>query len=1779
MINQPSGGQGPSAFEFTARWLLALAGCLFLAGASGAAEPGWRQLSGHVPAVVGQLTPLSRLPAETNLSLAIGLPLRNPAELAALVEQIYDPGSTNYHHYRTTRELTERFGPSPADYQAVIDFAEARGLQVTGRSGNRLVLDVRGSVTHLEAAFKTRLHTYRHPTEARQFFAPEVEPAVPTNVPVADMWGLSDYGRPRPMIHFARPIQGFPLGASGSGVNGSFQGKDFRTAYVPGSKLTGSGQTAAVAEFDGYYASDITTYESQIQYTNVPLENVLVDGVSGIPGFSGVAGADGEVSLDIELIIALAPGLAKLQVYEGNSPYDVFNQIVTDNTAKQISCSWAFSTSPNNSFWPGGTGIGTLDSQLLLMAAQGQSFYVASGDADAYTGSHALSTRTGPVPVDSAYLTSVGGTMLTMNGTAAAWASEVVWNSGGNVGTGGGISPNYSIPAWQKSVSMASNGGSTTRRNIPDVAMTASNVYLYYNSNQVGIAYGTSCAAPLWAAFTALINQQALAQGGTTVGLLNSALYALGTNVLYPVCFHDVKTGNNIGTGTAGLFYATNGYDLCTGLGTPNGTNLINALAPPLLPFLYTQPMGVSFTNGGNLTLTALAGGVAPLTYQWQLNGTNLAAGGGITGVASNVLAIVAATTNNSGAYRLVVTNPNGAVTSLVAAVNIGWAPVFTSQPAGLTVLVGSNAVFSVTNSGSTPLAFQWRRGGTNLVNGAGVAGANTSQLTFTGVTTNSAGSLTVVVTNVYGAVTSSPASLMVVQPPIITVPLAGQTVECSSNAMLGITLLGTPPPVCHWWLDGAALAGVTNSSLTLTNVHWPNHLVRVVATNLYGSTTNTVTLTVQDSQAPRVVLQGANPLTLELGASFADPGATATDACAGAEGVTVLGTVQTHAVGTNVLVYQATDGNGNTGSVSRIVVVRDSTPPTIQWSFTNLVLSAGADCVAVMPEVTGTNFILATDVDDTVVVTQNPAANTLLNLGTNQVLLSVTDLAGNQAFSTNTVIVLDETPPQIISQPQSVTNTVGTTATFSVSATACTPLSYQWLFNDGVMAGQTNATLILASLDASAMGNYQVVVTAAGGATTSEVVRLTVAAQPFIQWSFTNLVLAAGTNCTASMPDITSTNFIQATVWSGPPVITQTPDTNAILALGTNMVVQTVLDSLGNVVYATNRLVVQDETPPLLTLQPQSTTNLAGTTASFSAAATACTPVTYQWLFNGDRLAGETNATLTLNNVDTTATGNYAMVATADGGATTSAVVVLTVVVPPVIHWSFTNLVLSAQKDCLAEMPDITGTNAIQATVSAGGMMITQIPDTNADLPIGTNLVWQVVQDDYGNTVYATNAIVVQDGTPPVLTSQPQSGTNLAGTTVSLAVAATACTPLSYQWLFNNAVMAEQTNATLTVSNVDGSVAGDYVAVVTAAGGATTSAVATLTVAALPAIQWSFTNLVLAAGDNCQATMPDVTDTNFILATIWSGPPIITQSPDTNALLNVGTNLVVLTVSDLLGSAVSVTNILVVLDETPPVLTSQPQSGTNVVGATVSLAVAATACTDLSYQWSFNSGSLIGQTNATLTLVGVDFSAAGNYTVTVTSAGGSVTSDVATLTVIPRPEILASFTNLVLAAGADCLAEMPEVTGTNYILATVGVGEPVITQSPDTNADLPIGTNLVIQAVSDSLGNTVYVTNTILVVDVNAPVLTSQPVSVTNLAGTTASFAVMATACTPLSYQWWFNSVAMNGQTNAALTLGNVDPSLAGNYQVVVTSAGGGDQQRGGHFDRDSGADADGDE
>lgn len=543
---------------------------------TGSAAANNKTLPNDVPATVQALNIKSvGLPSATSqLRLAIGLPMHNKAALAALVRQMYDPTSPIYHRFLTPDQVTEKFGPTVPEYQTVINFAKSNGLVVSATYENRLVLDVSGSVSDIEKCFHVSLMTYQHPSEARRFFAPDRPPTVDSSLPILNVSGLDNYNLSHPNLRMGPATGSGPSGpANGTGPGGNYRGYDFRNAYAPGVTLNGAGQTVGLFEEDGYDPNDITTYESQSGISPyVPLQNVLLDGLTGAASNTN---AVSEVSLDIEMAIAMAPGLAKVVVFEGNNWDDILNSMISYSGIKQFSCSWGFS----------GGEDGTMQNDFLTMAAQGQSFYLASGDGDAFTG--ALMG-----PDDDPNITTVGGTALTMNGSGASYNSESVWNwgllpppawwygGGGYWGSGGGISTRDSIPFYQQGISMASNGGSTTQRNVPDVALTATGIYVIFYHGLTGSFGGTSCAAPLWAGFTALVNEQAANEGQPSVGFINPALYAIASGPNYTTCFHDITTGNNTSAGSPSQFYAVAGYDLCTGLGTPNGIYLIDALMP-----------------------------------------------------------------------------------------------------------------------------------------------------------------------------------------------------------------------------------------------------------------------------------------------------------------------------------------------------------------------------------------------------------------------------------------------------------------------------------------------------------------------------------------------------------------------------------------------------------------------------------------------------------------------------------------------------------------------------------------------------------------------------------------------------------------------------------------------------------------------------------------------------------------------------------------------------------------------------------------------------------------------------------------------------------------------------------------------------------------------------------------------------------------------------------------------------------------------------------------------
>ena len=648
----------------------------------------------------GQARFVGRLSATQSIRIVLVLPLRNQEELDSFLKELYDPKSPSYRHFLTVDEFTAKFGPTQQDYDAVIGFAEAHGLTVVGTSRNRVNLDVTGSVANIEAAFHLKMGMYMHPTENRMFYAPDREPTPDLTVRLWHIAGLDNYSIPQPLLVHKNVTAlnnqaAQPIATTGSGPSASFLGSDMRAAYYGGTALTGSGQSLGLLEFYGTNLSDLNTYFTNTGQTNsVTVNLVSTDGTSKTCNYPRCD--DTEQTIDMTQALGMAPGLSSLVMYIGSTDPAIFNAMATASPLNaQLSSSWAWRPADPS----------TDDPYFKEFAAQGQSLFQASGDSGAWTSTSAV------YPADDVYLTSVGGTSVQTSSAAGPWSSESAWADGG-----GGISPNgFAIPAWQTATASQCSNCSQTIRNAPDVSANAD--FTFYvcadqsacTSNYYG---GTSFAAPIWAGYMALANQQAVANGQATIGFVNPTLYTIGLSSNYNADFHDVLSGSNGDP-------ATTGYDLATGWGSPNGQALIDALigtAPTPGFSLSDSPASVSVAQGasGNSTITsAVTGGFdssISLSATGQPTGVNVSfSPTSVTGAGTSIMAMMVASTTVPGTYPITVTGSSGSnmattvVTLIVTSTGGGGSGNFTvsASPSLHAVFSGGSASYTITTTAS----------------------------------------------------------------------------------------------------------------------------------------------------------------------------------------------------------------------------------------------------------------------------------------------------------------------------------------------------------------------------------------------------------------------------------------------------------------------------------------------------------------------------------------------------------------------------------------------------------------------------------------------------------------------------------------------------------------------------------------------------------------------------------------------------------------------------------------------------------------------------------------------------------------------------------------------------------------------------------------------------------------------------------------------------------------------------------------------------------------------
>jgi subtilase family serine protease len=530
-------------------------------------------LTRHVREAVtsGEAQPVGRVASSQIMNLNLVLPLSDPDGLERFLSYAYDPGSSSFHKFLTPAEFTAKFGPSQAQYDAVVQFAVSNGFTVTGGSRDAMDVQVRGPVSAVENALHVHMMTYQHPTESRVFYGPDAEPRTDLAFELWHVSGLDNFSLPHRLLESRSEYaaaHGMDVkdvvshATTGSGPSASFLGSDMRAAYYGTGTLTGAGQNLGLFEYEGTDLADLTTYYKNVKQTNnVPVSVISTDGTSTSCVYTRAGGDcdDTEQTLDMTQALGMAPGLASLVMYVGSTDTAIIGAMTTHSPLPTtIGCSWGWTPADPS----------TLNPYFEKMAAQGQNFFAASGDSSTW------SKRNEAWPADNAYVVSVGGTDLITASAAGPWKSETAWAD-----SGGGISPDsIAIPAWQQlaGVITTTNKGSKTLRNGPDVSANANFTFYTCSDQTTCLANeygGTSFAAPMWAAYIALVNQQLAAQGKGTVGFINPTIYAQNVTSVYDTDFHDITSGKS------GSYSAVTGFDLVTGWGSPNA-GLLAALAP-----------------------------------------------------------------------------------------------------------------------------------------------------------------------------------------------------------------------------------------------------------------------------------------------------------------------------------------------------------------------------------------------------------------------------------------------------------------------------------------------------------------------------------------------------------------------------------------------------------------------------------------------------------------------------------------------------------------------------------------------------------------------------------------------------------------------------------------------------------------------------------------------------------------------------------------------------------------------------------------------------------------------------------------------------------------------------------------------------------------------------------------------------------------------------------------------------------------------------------------------
>ena len=1049
------------------------AGTLAHSGAAGATRLPPKRL-GPGPVIVRGAHRIGALADSAKINIDVMLAPRSAVALEDYAANVSSPGNSLYHRYLTVGQFASRFGPTASAISAVESSLRAAGLTPGPLSADHLTLPVTAPAAQFAKAFSIGFDRYRLPG-GRIAFANTKAPLFAGAAAgyVSAVVGLDTLSRPRPlgpsrpakrsMRESPQVVTGGPQPCStavaDAGLDGAYTADQLASAYnfsgLYGAGDEGSGVTVALLELEPDLAGDISAYQS-CYGTDATVTYVPEDGGAG----SGAG--QGEAALDIEDVIGLAPK-ATVDVYQAPNTntgwIDDITAIVDNSAVHVMSTSWGLCESD-----AGSSVIGAEGTLFEQAATEGQSVFAAAGDdgsTDCQTSSLAVDD-----PGSQPYVTSVGGTSL----TSISGPAQTVWNDSSEAGGagGGGISSFQAMPSYQSSApaslnvinsnSSGSPCGAASRsycREVPDVSASAdeNHGYLVYFDGGWTPIGGTSAAAPLWAAFAALADASSTC-GGTAIGFANPLLYqAAATN--YSGNFSDITSGNNDYTPDGyigGLYPAGTAYDMASGLGTPHGATLAQALCNK-----GGAPNTVTVANPGSQAMTVGAAASLQITATDSASGQTLtySATGLPPGLSISSSGLISGTPTTAGTYSVTVTATDTTGASGSAAFTITVSPaantVTVTNPGSQAMTVGAAASLQITATDSAS-------GQTLTYSATGLPpGLSISSSGLISGTPTTAGtySVTVTATDTTGA-SGSAAFTITVSPAANTVTVTNpgsQAMTVGAAASLQITATDSASGQTLTYSATGLPPGLSISSSGLisgTPTTAGTYSVTVTATDTTGASgsaaftitvspaANTVTVTTPGSQAMTV---GA-AASLQITATDSASGQTLTYSATGlppglsiSSSGLISGTPTT--AGTYSVTVTATDTTGASGSAAFTITVSPAANTVTVTTPGSQAMTVGA---AASLQITATDSASgqtltysATGLPPGLSISSSGLiSGTPTTAGTYSVTVTATDTTGASGSAAFTITV--SPAPQVISFTAPATGTVGKSATLTAT-------------------------------------------------------------------------------------------------------------------------------------------------------------------------------------------------------------------------------------------------------------------------------------------------------------------------------------------------------------------------------------------------------------------------------------------------------------------------------------------------------------------------------------------------------------------------------------------------------------------------------------------------------------------------------------------------------------------------------------------------------------------------